>query len=120
MKVCTSAAPMPVEVMRISRGFQYARSKHGLSGTSPPHSINSSDRRKPGIGQPIFGVEVKCVDENDREVPPDARRSRHSRRERRLRTSQRPPKPSRAAGFIPGDIGVMDDEGYRQSLTAKI
>src|SRR3954470_12203190 len=73
LKVAASGgAPMPVEVMlafqerfnvRILEGY-------GLSETSPLACFNQFDRpSKPGtVGLPIFGVDVKCFDENDREV----------------------------------------------------
>ena len=74
LKKCESgAAPLPVEVLK---GFEEKfdckiLEGYGLSEASPVVSINYTDRpRKTGsVGQPIPGVEVKVVDENDIIMP---------------------------------------------------
>jgi long-chain acyl-CoA synthetase len=74
LRCCASGgAAMPVELMR---GFEQAFNcqileGYGLSETSPVASFNHPDReRKPGsIGTPIAGVEMKVVDDSDRELP---------------------------------------------------
>jgi long-chain acyl-CoA synthetase len=73
LQVCGSGgSAMPVELMR---GFEEAfgckvLEGYGLSETSPVASFNQPDReRKPGsIGTPIGGVEMKVVDESDRDL----------------------------------------------------
>ena len=67
LKVPTSGgAPMPVEVMKsFERVFGIrVLEGYGLSETSPLACFNHFERpSKPGtVGQPIFGVEVKCFD----------------------------------------------------------
>jgi long-chain acyl-CoA synthetase len=73
LRTCiTGGASMPVEVLR---GFEDAFGAivlegYGLSETSPVASSNHpGGERLPGsIGSPIEGVEMKVVDENDKEV----------------------------------------------------
>ncbi len=74
MKVCTSGgAPMPVEVMKEFQDKFGVRvmEGYGLSETSPLATFNHFEKpSKPGtVGQAIFGVEIKCVDDSDVEVP---------------------------------------------------
>src|SRR5207249_72279 len=71
MKVCTSGgAPMPVEVMKkFEKQFNVrVMEGYGLTETSPLATFNHFERpSKPGtVGQPIFGVEVKCFDDDDK------------------------------------------------------
>jgi long-chain acyl-CoA synthetase len=74
LRMCISGgAALPVEVLR---GFDDAfgcavLEGYGLSETSPVASFNHPGRvRKPGsIGTPIRGVEMRVVDNSDREVP---------------------------------------------------
>jgi long-chain acyl-CoA synthetase len=92
LKVPTSGgAPMPVEVMKAFEEVFGVRvlEGYGLSETSPLATFNHFEKpSKPGtVGQPIFGVEVKCVDENDKEVPRGERGEiviRGSKRDERL------------------------------------
>ncbi len=74
LKECGSgSAPLPVEVLRgFEEKFNCAIYEgYGLSEAAPVVTTTYRGReRKPGsIGQAIPGVEVKIVDENDREVP---------------------------------------------------
>ena len=121
MKVCTSGgAPMPVEVMlefqekfgvRVLEGY-------GLSETSPLATFNQFEKpSKPGtVGQPIFGVEVRCFDDEDNEVPRGERgeiviRGTNVMKgyyKRHAATAE----AFRNGWFHTGDIGIIDDEGY--------
>jgi long-chain acyl-CoA synthetase len=70
---CSGGSAMPVEVMH-SFNKKYNMTileGYGLSETSPVASFNHPDREpKPGsIGTPIWGVEMRCVDVEGREVP---------------------------------------------------
>ncbi|HEX8246926.1 MAG TPA: long-chain fatty acid--CoA ligase [Pyrinomonadaceae bacterium] len=121
MKVPTSGgAPMPVEVMkefeqvfglRILEGY-------GLSETSPLACFNHFEKpSKPGtVGQAIFGVEVKCVDENDREVARGTRGEVVIRGANVMKGYYKRPEATaeafRNGWFHTGDIGIMDTEGY--------
>ena len=83
---CASlGAAMPLEVMREFESVFGARilEGYGLSETSPVACFNQLHRpTKPGtVGQPIFGVEVRCVDDEDRFLPIGQRGGRHPRPE---------------------------------------
>jgi long-chain acyl-CoA synthetase len=74
MKVCSSGgAPMPVEVMKSFEAKFGVRvmEGYGLSETSPLACFNHFEMAsKPGtVGQAIFGVDVRCFDTEDKEVP---------------------------------------------------
>jgi long-chain acyl-CoA synthetase len=121
MKVCTSGgAPMPVEVMREFQERFGVRvlEGYGLSETSPLATFNHLERpSKPGkVGQPIFGVDVRCFDDNDREVPRGTRGEVVIRGTNVMKGYYKRPEATaeafRNGWFHTGDIGVMDDEGY--------
>lgn len=121
MKVCTSGgAPMPVEVMkefeekfgvRVMEGY-------GLSETSPLATFNQFEKpSKPGtVGQSIFGVDVRCFDDDDREVPRGERGEIVIRGTNVMKGYYKRPEATaeafRNGWFHTGDIGVMDEEGY--------
>ncbi|MGD9590509.1 MAG: long-chain fatty acid--CoA ligase [Pyrinomonadaceae bacterium] len=121
MKVCTSGgAPMPVEVMKAFQDRFEVRvlEGYGLSETSPLATFNHFEKpSKPGtVGQAIFGVEVKCVDENDVEVPRGERGEVVIRGTNVMKGYYKRPEATaeafRNGWFHSGDIGIMDDEGY--------
>lgn len=116
----SGGAALPVEILRrfeevygigILEGY-------GLSETSPVASFNHPDReRRPGtIGQPIFGVEMRVVDENDREVPVGEPGEIAIRGHNVMKGYHKRPDATAAAmrggWFHSGDIGVMDEDGY--------
>src|SRR5690606_4140725 len=76
MKVCTSGgAAMPVEVLRAFEetfGVTVLEG-YGLSETAPVATFNHADltRKVGSIGIPVFGVEVRVVDEDGAEQPPN-------------------------------------------------
>jgi long-chain acyl-CoA synthetase len=121
MKVCTSGgAPMPVEVMKEFQTIFGVRvlEGYGLSETSPLATFNHFERpSKPGtVGHPIFGVDVKCVDENDVEVPRGTRGEVVIRGANVMKGYYKRPEATaeafRNGWFHSGDIGIVDDEGY--------
>lgn len=121
LKVPTSGgAPMPVELMqkfnetfglRILEGY-------GLTETSPIACFNQFERpSKPGtVGQPLMGVEIRCVDENDDEVRRGERGEVVIRGHNVMKGYYKRPEATaeafRNGWFHTGDIGIMDDEGY--------
>jgi long-chain acyl-CoA synthetase len=121
MKVCTSGgAPMPVEVMKEFQEKFGVRvlEGYGLSETSPLATFNHFERpSKPGtVGQPIFGVDVRCVDENDNEVLPGERGEVVIRGPNVMKGYYKRPEATaeafRNGWFHTGDVGIIDDEGY--------
>lgn len=128
LKVPTSGgAPMPVEVIKdFERVFGLrVLEGYGLSETSPLACFNHFERpSKPGtVGQPIFGVDVRCFDENDCEV------NRGERGEVVIRGSnvmkgyyKRPEATAEAfknGWFHTGDIGIVDADGYLSIVDRK-
>jgi long-chain acyl-CoA synthetase len=121
MKVCTSGgAPMPVEVMRaFEEKFDVrVREGYGLSETSPLATFNHFEKpSKPGtVGQPIFGVDVRCFDDDDNEVARGERGEIVIRGTNVMKGYYKRPDATaeafRNGWFHTGDIGVMDEEGY--------
>ena len=121
MKVCTSGgAPMPVEVMREFQEKFGVRvmEGYGLSETSPLATFNHFEKpSKPGtVGQPIFGVDVRCFDDSDTEVPRGTRGEVVIRGTNVMKGYYKRPEATaeafRNGWFHTGDIGIFDDEGY--------
>jgi len=121
LKVPTSGgAPMPVEVMkRFNEVFGIrVLEGYGLTETSPIASFNQFEKpSKPGtVGQPLFGVEIKCVDESDNEVPRGERGEVVIRGHLVMKGYYKRPEATAEAfkngWFHTGDIGVIDEDGY--------
>jgi long-chain acyl-CoA synthetase len=121
MKVFTSGgAPMPVEVMRRFEEVFGAKifEGYGLSETSPLACCNNFERpTKPGtVGLPIFGVDVRCFDDDDREVPRGTRGEIVIRGPNVMKGYYKRPEATaecfRNGWFHTGDIGIVDEEGY--------
>jgi len=121
MKACTSGgAPMPVDLMREFQEKFGVRvlEGYGLSETSPLATFNHIERpSRPGtVGQAIFGVEVKCFDDNDSEVPRGDRGEIVIRGTNVMKGYYKRPEATaeafRNGWFHTGDIGIMDEDGY--------
>ena len=121
LRLCISGgAPMPVEVMRqFERTFGVrVLEGYGLSETSPVACFNQIQRpSKPGtVGQPIFGVEVRCVDEQGRPVPAGERGEVVIRGPNIMKgyynRTDATEEATRNGWFHTGDIGTLDEEGY--------
>lgn len=121
MKVCTSGgAPMPVEVMKEFQDKFGVRvmEGYGLSETSPLATFNHFEKpSKPGtVGQAIFGVDVRCFDDDDKEVPRGERGEVVIRGTNVMKGYYKRPEATaeafRNGWFHTGDIGIMDEEGY--------
>jgi len=123
----SGGAPMPVELMkefeqtfgvRIVEGY-------GLSETSPVASFNHLDRpSKPGtVGQALFGVDIRCVDDQDNPVPAGEPGEVVIRGHNVMKGYYKRPEATeealRGGWFHTGDIGTMDDEGYLRIVDRK-
>ncbi len=117
---CSGGAAMPIDVMRSfdeRYGVQILEG-YGLSETSPVATFNVLWKpRKPGsIGEPIFGVEVKIFDTEDREVPVGESGEVVIRGYNIMKGYYRRPEATQKAfasgWFHSGDIGRMDEDGY--------
>jgi long-chain acyl-CoA synthetase len=121
LKLCVSGgAAMPVEVLR---GFEEAfdckvLEGYGLSETSPSASFNHPDReRKAGsIGTPIDGVEMKVVDDEDREVPAgevgEIVIKGHNVMKGYWNRPDATAEVLRDGWFHTGDVAKVDEDGY--------
>lgn len=91
---------------------------YGLSETSPVASFNPTDKPpRPGsIGQPIYGVQMRIVDENDRELPPGRVGEIVIRGHNVMKGYYKRPaltaEAMRGGWFHTGDLGRKDEEGY--------
>ncbi len=128
IKVCTSGgAPMPVEVMKAfgSKFGVRVLEGYGLSETSPLATFNHFELpSKAGtVGQAIFGVEVRCVDDEGNEVPRGERGEICIRGNNVMKGYYKRPEATaeafRDGWFHSGDIGVMDEDGYLSIVDRK-
>ena len=120
-RLCVSGgAPMPVDVMRRFESVFGVRilEGYGLSETSPVACFNQLHRpSKPGtVGQPIFGVEIRCVDAHGRPVPTGERGEVVIRGPNVMKGYYNRPEATaeamRNGWFHTGDVGTVDSEGY--------
>ncbi|MDQ3323989.1 MAG: long-chain fatty acid--CoA ligase [Acidobacteriota bacterium] len=128
LKVPTSGgAPMPIEVMKeFERVFGIrVLEGYGLSETSPLACFNHFEKpSKPGtVGQPIFGVEIKCFDDDDCEVERGQRGEVVIRGHNIMKGYYKRPEATAEAfkngWFHTGDIGVIDTDGYLSIVDRK-
>ena len=111
---------MPVELIeRFDKVFgKRVLEGYGLTETSPIACFNQFEKpSKPGtVGQPLKGVEIKCFDDNDVEVPRGVRGEVVIRGHNVMKGYYNRPEATaeafRSGWFHTGDIGVMDEEGY--------
>src|SRR5206468_6437193 len=74
--VTSGAAPLPMEVIRQweKRTDSIVCEGYGFTEATAVMTVNRLDDRKVGsVGTPIPGLEVRVVDEDDREVPRGSR-----------------------------------------------
>ncbi len=121
LRLCASGgAPMPVELLQEFEAAFNVRilEGYGLSEASPVVSFNQLQRpSKPGtVGLPIFGVDVRCVDEHDRPLPPGGRGEVIVRGPNVMKGYYGRPEATaeamRGGWFRTGDIGQFDTDGY--------
>lgn len=116
----SGGAAIPVEVLyAFEKEFNVpVLEGYGLSETSPTASFNVLDKpRKPGsIGIPIWGVDMKVVDDNDNEVPQGERGEIVIRGHNVMKGYYKRPAATAEAmkngWFHTGDIAYIDEEGY--------
>ncbi|MFK8163966.1 MAG: long-chain fatty acid--CoA ligase [Lewinella sp.] len=91
---------------------------YGMSEGSPVVTFNHRDKeRKPGsVGTPVWGVEVKVVDENDKEVPAGEKGEIVYRGHNVMKGYYQRPEANattlRNGWMHSGDVAIRDEEGY--------
>jgi long-chain acyl-CoA synthetase len=123
LRLCVSGgAAMPGEVMT---AFEQAfgvtvLEGYGLSETSPTASFNRSkeERRFMSVGKPIWGVEMKVFDDQDRELPPGRDQvgeiviRGHNVMKGYFKNPEATAEAMRGGWFRSGDMGYLDEDGY--------
>jgi long-chain acyl-CoA synthetase len=121
LRLCVSGgAAMPVEVMKaFNAKFNVSILEgYGLSETSPVATFNRLDRpTKPGsIGLPVWGVSVRLVDQEDRDVETGELGEIVIRGHNVMKGYYNRPEATaeamRNGWFHTGDIARQDEEGY--------
>ncbi len=91
---------------------------YGMSEGSPVVTFNQLDLgRKPGsIGKPVWGVEVKLVDENDKEVPTGEKGELLYRGHNVMKGYYKNPeanqKTLKGGWMHSGDVAIQDEDGF--------
>lgn len=120
-RCCSGGSAMPVEVMQaFNQKYNVTILEgYGLSETSPVASFNHLDREpKPGsIGTPIWGVEMRCVDTEGREVPNGELGEIQIRGHNVMKGYYKRPDATAEAispegWFSTGDVAYRDDDGF--------
>jgi long-chain acyl-CoA synthetase len=128
LRVCLSGgAALPVELMeRFTKVFGVRILEgYGLSETSPVATFSHADRpSRPGtVGQPILGVEVAVVDDQDRPVAAGERGEVVVRGHNVMKGYYKRPEATadamRSGWFHTGDIGIFDADGYLSIVDRK-
>ena len=116
----SGGAALPVEIIQQVQkvyGVQI-REGYGLSETSPVATFNHPGRpAKPGtIGQPVWGIQLKLVDDGWNEVPAGEAGEIAIRGHNIMKGYLGRPDATEAAirdgWFRTGDIGTRDEDGY--------
>lgn len=121
LRLCgCGAAAMPVEIMRkFEEKFDVTILEgYGLSETSPVACFNRLDiERKPGsIGLPVWGVEMRAVDDEMNDVavgePGEIIIRGHNVMKGYYRRDEANQEAFRGGWFHTGDIATVDEDGY--------
>ena len=121
LRVCSSGgAPLPVEILHAfdQRFGVEIMEGYGLSETSPVATFNQYGMpRKPGsVGLPIWGCDVRVVDEDDVELPQGGVGEivirGHNIMKGYFRRAEVTQHVLRNGWFHTGDVGRKDEDGY--------
>jgi len=117
---CSGGAALPVDLMKqfTERYGLPIFEGYGLSETSPVASFNVPDSPpKPGsIGLPIYGVQMRILDEDDHELPRGEVGEIVIRGHNVMKGYYKRPGPTaeamRSGWFHTGDLGRQDNDGH--------
>ncbi len=123
LRVCISGgASLPGEVLRAfeERYGVTILEGYGLSETSPTASFNRSqaERKVLSVGKPVWGVEMRIVDEQDRELPPGPDNvgeiviAGHNVMKGYFKQPEATAEVMRGGWFHSGDMGYVDEDGF--------
>jgi long-chain acyl-CoA synthetase len=121
LRLCSSGgSSLPVEVLHaFEKTFNVEILEgYGLSETSPVATFNQLGlpRKVGSIGLPIFGVEVRVVDDQDNDVPTNEPGEIVIRGHNVMKGYYKKPEANaeslRGGWFHTGDIARMDEDGY--------
>ena len=121
LKICVSGgASLPVQVLEdFETRFNVPIIEgYGMSEGSPVVTFNHLDiGRKPGsIGTPLWGVEVKLVDENDNEVPVGEKGELLYRGHNVMKGYYKRPEVNeevlKGGWMHSGDVAIKDEDGF--------
>ena len=121
LKRCLSGgASLPVKVLEeFEAKFKVQILEgYGMSEGSPVVTFNQLEKgRKPGsIGTPVWGVEVKIVDENGKELPVGEKGEIVYRGHNVMKGYYKKPeantKTIKNGWLYSGDVGIMDEDGF--------
>jgi long-chain acyl-CoA synthetase len=120
LRLCNSGgSPMPVEVLKsFEEKFNtQVIEGYGLSETSPVACFNKTNSARAGsVGFPVWGVEIRIVDENSEDVPEGELGEIVIRGHNIMKGYYKKPEATAAAikngWFHSGDIGRRDADGY--------
>ena len=122
----SGGASLPVEILeRFEERFGTPILEgYGLSETSPAVSNHSPTQVEPGTcGTPIWGVQVRVVDEDGQPVPTGERGEIVVRGHCVMKGYLKDPEATREAfrggWFHTGDIGIFDEDGYLSIVDRK-
>lgn len=127
LRFCISgAAPLSMEVLaKFEKKFRIPLLEgYGLTEASPVVSLNPSDKAKPGsVGKSLPGVEVKVIDNEGKELPPDVEGELIVRGENVMlgyyRQEQETKETIKHGWLYTQDIARIDNEGYIYILDRK-
>ncbi len=119
----SGGSPIPGEVIRaVEEKFptMVILEGYGLSETAPvaTYNVSAAERKVLAVGKPIWGVQVKVVDDSDQELPcgPDHIGEIVVRGHNVMKGYYRNPQATadalRGGWFHTGDLGYRDDDGY--------
>ncbi len=120
LRLCSAGgSPLPVEVLKsFEEKFNVVIIEgYGLSETSPVATFNKMDSRRAGsIGFPVWGVDIRIVDENGKDVADGEQGEIIIRGHNVMKGYYKKPDATAATiknGWLhSGDIGRRDADGY--------